>query len=113
MTHSDYHASQQTLPQGVRVLTFFMYLNDVEEGGGTNFPLVTSSSSSSAAAEGLTVWPKKGRAVLWPSVLNDRPHERDPRADHQAQPVIQGMKYGANLWIHQRNFRLALERHCI
>jgi prolyl 4-hydroxylase len=71
-----------------------MYLNDVEEGGGTNFPKLD-----------LTVTPKLGRAVLWPSVLNDRPNKRDVRSDHQAMPVIQGSKYGANAWIHQRDYK--------
>jgi prolyl 4-hydroxylase len=37
-THSDYIPYQVDRPTGVRVLTFYIYLNDVEEGGGTNFP---------------------------------------------------------------------------
>lgn len=38
--HSDYGASQKRLACGPRVLTFFMYLSDVEEGGETHFPRV-------------------------------------------------------------------------
>ena len=37
-THSDFIPYQIDRPTGVRVLTFYIYLNDVEEGGGTNFP---------------------------------------------------------------------------
>jgi prolyl 4-hydroxylase len=83
-THNDYIPYQLNRPCGVRILTFYIYLNNVEEGGGTNFPRV-----------GATVAPKKGRAVLWPSVFNEDPHTKDIRSDHQAMPVIQGVKYGA------------------
>lgn len=95
-THNDYIEYQVDRPCGVRLLTFYIYLNDVEEGGGTNFPHL-----------GLTVTPKKGRAVLWPSVFNDNPNQKDSRSDHQAMPVIKGIKYGANAWIHQRDFKSA------
>ena len=33
-THTDYIDFQVDRPSGVRVLTFYIYLNDVEEGGG-------------------------------------------------------------------------------
>jgi prolyl 4-hydroxylase len=36
--HSDYIPYQKDRQCGVRILTFYMYLNDVEEGGGTRFP---------------------------------------------------------------------------
>ena len=38
---------------------------EVEEGGETNFPQLN-----------ISVTPKRGRAVLWPSVLNDEPKAR-------------------------------------
>jgi prolyl 4-hydroxylase len=78
--------------QGVRILTVFLYLSDVEEGGGTNFPELN-----------MTVQPKRGRAVIWPSVLDAFPHQPDLRTNHQALPVIKGLKYGANAWLHQRD----------
>lgn len=88
---------QANRPPGVRILTFYMYLNDNEdsglEGGGTKFPKV-----------GITVTPKKGRAAMWSSVLNEHPHIKDPRTDHTALPVTKGVKFGANAWIHQRDF---------
>lgn len=46
--------SQLKREEGVRILTVFLYLNDVEEGGGTDFPKL-----------GITVEPKKGKAVIW------------------------------------------------
>lgn len=68
-------------------MTVFLYLNDVEEGGGTHFDRLN-----------ITVTPKKGRALIWPSVLNRDPNVADWRTQHQALPVKAGVKYGANAW---------------
>ena len=73
--------------------TFFLYLSDVEEGGGTKFDL------------GFTVQPKKGKAVIWPATHNERPFVQDPRTHHEALPVTKGTKYAANFWIHNHAFR--------
>eukprot|EP00980_Cylindrotheca_fusiformis_P013383 scaffold3410_cov141-Cylindrotheca_fusiformis.AAC.26 len=100
--HTDYTLHHRERPYGVRILTFYMYLNDVEEGGGTNFPRLNN----------LTVTPKRGRAVLWPSVLDEDPNKKDVRTNHQALPVIKGVKYGANAWIHQRDFKTPNAKGC-
>jgi hypothetical protein len=39
--HHDTGASQFGLACGQRILTFFLYLSDVEEGGETAFPLLS------------------------------------------------------------------------
>jgi prolyl 4-hydroxylase len=91
--HHDYIGAEQGSAQGVRILTVFLYLSDVEEGGGTNFPYL----------DNLTVQPKRGRALLWPSVLDDDPHAYDDRTFHQALPVLAGLKYGANALFHHRD----------
>jgi prolyl 4-hydroxylase len=76
----------------------FLYLNDVEAGGGTKFNDLN-----------ITVMPKRGRALLWPSVHNDEPNLKDERTKHEALPVEAGVKYGANAWFHQFDVsRLAL-----
>ena len=62
---------------------------DVEAGGGTDFPTL-----------GVTVTPKKGRAVLWPSGYSAEPMNKDGRFDHEAMPVEAGLKFGANSWVH-------------
>jgi len=85
--HHDYIGHHKDMPCGVRILTLFIYLNDVEAGGGTHFPLLD-----------ITVQPKKGNAVLWPSVLDDKPEDKDGRTDHEALPVIKGIKYGVSLY---------------
>lgn len=76
-------------PSGHRILTFFMYLSDVEEGGETNFSKLD-----------LAVKPIKGRALVWPSVMSDDPTDWDPRMFHEAKDVIRGEKRAANHWIH-------------
>jgi len=81
--HILYHDRQQ----GVRILTMYLYLNDVEEGGGTNFDQLN-----------ITVMPKRGRALLWPSVLDSDPNAKDERTTHQALPVgPDSLKFGANV----------------
>lgn len=87
--HHDYGIEDKHLACGPRILTFFLYLSDVEEGGETSFPQM-----------GIAVKPKKGSAVLWPSVLDASPEDQDPRTVHEAKPVIKGLKVAANSWIH-------------
>ena len=78
---------------GPRILTFFLYLSDVEEGGETHFPSLR-----------LSVQPKRGRALLWPSTLDQDPEQQDIRTMHEAKPVIKGRKFAANSWIHLYNY---------
>lgn len=96
---ADYHLDRQ---YGPRVLTVFLYLNTVEDGGGTHFSELN-----------LTVVPKQGRAVIWPSVLSDKPRDKDDRTDHEALPVKVGVKYGANAWIHQKDFKKEHWKNCV
>lgn len=83
--HHDYIPEQSTMPCGARLATFFLYLNDVEKGGGTDFPKV-----------GITAMPKKGRAILWYNVRyvpGQGPHgaggtwEQIHETLHEAMPV--------------------------
>ena len=85
--HHDQNTALWT-PQGPRVLTFFMYLNEPESGGETEFPHVGG---------GLKVQPKLGHAILWPSTLDEAPMKADQRTSHAALAVKQGIKYGANM----------------
>lgn len=89
--HHDFIRYEVSRRQGVRILTIFLYLNEVEEGGQTDFPQL-----------GLSVSPKLGRALIWPSVLNEFPNKVDQRTEHRANRVMAGIKYGANAWLHQR-----------
>ena len=100
--HNDYHPNHRAKQTGVRILTVFLYLNTVEAGGGTNFPNFHN----------LTVTPQKGKVVIWPSVLDEDPNSQDSRTNHQALPVEKGLKYGANVWIHQREYRESFHLGC-
>lgn len=100
-THHDFIPYLIDRNTGPRILTAFLYLNDVEQGGGTNFPPLD-----------ITVMPKAGRILLWPNVLNEFPLTRDDRTHHQALPVEKGIKYGANAWLHLRDFKTDYRRNC-
>ena len=93
--HHDYIESDNLSPAGPRVLTFFLYLSDVDEGGETCFGKLD-----------ICVKPKRGRALLWPSVRDGDLLAQDPRTNHQAQPVTKGVKLAANAWVHLHNFRV-------
>ena len=81
--HHDYIQFHQDRSEGARILTVFLYLNDVEAGGGTGFPGLN-----------LTVMPKQGRVLIWPSVKDENPSAKDARTDHEALAVEAGIKYG-------------------
>ena len=78
-----------------------MYLNDGAEGGETHFPQLN-----------ISVAPKRGRALLWPSVLDSDPNERDFRTEHEAVTVTRGQKFAANYWLHMWDFQYANDRGC-
>ena len=49
----------------------------------------------------LSFAPRKGTLLLWTNVLNSDPDVGNPFARHEACTVRRGIKYGANIWIHQ------------
>jgi len=91
--HHDLNDGMWKEPGGPRILTIFVYLNDVEEGGGTSFEYLN-----------FTAVPKRGAALIWPSVM-DNMKEKEDWTWHEALSVEQGVKYGANAWIHLRDYR--------
>ncbi|KAL7518179.1 hypothetical protein ACHAWX_003032 [Stephanocyclus meneghinianus] len=101
-SHNDYIHLQLDMPCGPRILTIFLYLNNVEEGGETRFPLL-----------GVLVEPKMGNALIWPNVKDEDPDKKDPRTDHEAMPVIKGAKFGANAWIHSEDFKTPFNMNCL
>lgn len=76
---------------GQRLATFVLYLSDVEEGGGTTFPVI-----------GLDVLPKKGSAVFFHNT--DPQQQPDRRTLHAGSPVISGVKVIANKWLRERAY---------
>jgi hypothetical protein len=86
---------------GPRLYTFFMYLSDVEEGGETRFTKLN-----------ISVTPRKGSAILWPSVHSDDPWSIEDLTYHEAVTVQKGQKFAANFWIHMFEFQQMLQNGC-
>lgn len=78
---------------GNRLRTICVYLNAVEAGGETEFPVA-----------GLRVAPLPGRALIFDNLHADgRP---DPDSLHAGLPVLRGEKWLATLWLRERPYRL-------
>lgn len=94
--HRDYvppGAIERDRPHaGNRARTICVYLNDVEAGGETEFPVA-----------GLKVAPKAGTAVLFDNL--DAEGMPDPDSLHAGLPVERGVKWLATLWLRQGRYR--------
>jgi prolyl 4-hydroxylase len=76
---------------GQRSWTAMVYLNDVEEGGSTEFPRLN-----------LKIEPQAGALLLWNNALPDgRPN---PDVLHAALPVVRGVKYVITKWFRARRW---------
>ncbi len=76
---------------GQRMVTALCYLNDVEEGGGTNFPRLKC-----------LVQAKKGRMVVFHNVIEGS-NKRHELSEHAGMPVIKGEKWAFNLWFREES----------
>ena len=81
--HTDYFEGNQLLEhdngRGQRTYTFMIYLNEVEEGGETEFTRLNKTFS-----------PAQGKALIWNNLNeNGTPNENTM---HQAHPVVEGEK---------------------
>lgn len=75
------HVDQDTKLNGsnkIRIVSALLYLNDVSKGGGTHF-----------ISQKITVQPKKGRIVMFPSSYSHA---------HESIPVESGEKYVIVTW---------------
>lgn len=86
-SHNDFIEYHNEQSHGPRLLTFFMYFNEVEEGGATRFPHLD-----------LTIHPKKGRVLIWPSIKDDENWSLDDRTDHEAMEVKKGRKFAGQFF---------------
>lgn len=77
---------------GNRLRTICVYLNDVEAGGETEFPMA-----------GLRVMPRPGRAVVFDNLHADGTPDADSL--HAGLPVQRGEKWLATLWLRQAPYR--------
>ncbi len=94
--HRDYRPQgsiERDCPQaGNRLRTICVYLNEVEAGGETHFPV-----------SGLKVAPRPGRAVIFDNLQSDGTPDVDSL--HAGLPVERGVKWLATLWLRQAPYR--------
>tara|TARA_Y100001958_G_C21216227_1_gene541638 strand:- start:1028 stop:1642 length:615 start_codon:yes stop_codon:yes gene_type:complete len=83
-----------TRERGNRLRTVLVYLNDVEEGGGTGFDTLNEYEGE------IIVEPKMGKMVVFNNVNDDGSLNRKSR--HAGLPVIKGEKWAFNLWLRER-----------
>ncbi len=76
---------------GQRTWTFMIYLNDVEEGGGTRFRRLEK-----------TIMPEKGKAVIWNNLKADG--SVNPYTIHHGMKVRKGSKYIITKWFRERGW---------
>ena len=88
-----------------RFITVLFYLNDVEEGGETCFPMAGDPRpllSYSDCGRGLRVPPQAGKAVIFYSLEakgQRKPGLLDESSWHSGCDVKKGTKWGANYWV--------------
>ena len=76
---------------GQRTITAMAYLNDVEEGGATEFTQI-----------GLATVPRRGALLIWNNNLpNGMPNEDTM---HAGAPVVKGVKYVLTKWYRSRKW---------
>lgn len=74
-----FHMEAQDRGTSDRILTLMTYLNDVEQGGTTEF-----------IQQGLQVEPKAGRTIVWPAYFTH---------PHRGNPPYSGAKYIITGWV--------------
>lgn len=70
-----------------RQYTFFVYLNDVENGGETVFPKLN-----------LSFKPQRGLSLFWENCKDLT--TCDELNLHKGNSTINGIKYGLNIWVN-------------
>jgi prolyl 4-hydroxylase len=90
--HHDYFAPGTPSARNNRISTLVIYLNDVEEGGETVFPLLE-----------IAVKPKRGSAVYFEYFYGNP--ELNHLTLHSSAPVIRGEKWVATQWMRRQRVR--------
>ena len=91
--HTDYFEGEQieqyAKVQGQRTYTFMVYLNEVEQGGGTEFVRLKK-----------TIQPRKGMAIIWNNLNTDG--SCNVNTMHHAHPVGRGWKSIITKWFRTK-----------
>lgn len=83
--------TEQLASGGQRIATFFIYLNEPEAGGSTEFPRL-----------GINARLKQFGALFWWNMALDGTLQRD--TEHRGNPVTKGRKFGMNIWIREKGW---------
>jgi len=90
--HTDYFEGDQINEfggqRGQRTYTFMIYLNDVTEGGETEFYQIDRK-----------IKPSLGKAVIWNNL--DKNGSPNPKTLHHAHPVLEGSKTVITKWFRE------------
>lgn len=90
--HHDFFRPNTPSAKNNRISTLVIYLNDVEEGGETVFPLLQ-----------LSVKPKRGSAVYFEYFYRDQ--ALNDLTLHSSVPVVRGEKWVATQWMRRQRVR--------
>jgi len=82
---------QEKIRGGQRSFTAMAFLNDVEEGGTTDFPSL-----------GLRIEPRPGALLIWNNA--DEQGVPNPWTLHAGMPVVRGVKYIITKWYRARRW---------
>ena len=78
-----WHSENMEYASATRLLVYTLYLNDVEEGGETEF-----------LYQGIKVEPRAGRVMIWPAAITH---------PHRGNPIYSGAKYLITGWFTYDN----------
>jgi prolyl 4-hydroxylase len=90
--HHDFFSLKSPASRNNRISTLIIYLNDVEEGGETVFPLLR-----------LEVKPKRGSALYFEYFY--RQQALNDLTLHSSVPVVRGEKWVATQWMRRQRIR--------
>jgi prolyl 4-hydroxylase len=90
--HHDFFAPNTPSARNNRISTLVIYLNDVEEGGETVFPLLN-----------IAVKPKRGSALYFEYFY--RQQSLNDLTLHNSAPVVRGEKWVATQWMRRQRVR--------
>jgi len=104
----DYHVSQLEKQYGVRVISIYLSLNDVPSTKGGKMFTISDTKD-------IVIRPKLGRVVIWSNVLDD-----DTFSTRNDEIILRGLsireknvnEFGVNIWVHNRDFRIAYTNGC-
>jgi len=97
--HVDFSEEHTEKQYGPRILTFFIFLNNVTKGGGKLY-------------KNKKIVPQSGRALLWSNVLN---HDLTQSSNmlHQTIGVTEGEMFSIRIFIHLRDFMTPYKNQCV